>query len=56
MFNLRKLLNLQKDVPNHYPEGFLLKRDAQDSDLAHFLEDGSKIKIHSEINPPLKLK
>ena len=34
---------IPKSVPNHYPEYFHLKReDAQDSDLAHFLEDGVK--------------
>ena len=43
----------KKYMPNHYLQPFDLSGKVEDSDLAHFLEDGSKVKIHSEIRLPL---
>ena len=45
--------HLPKNVPNHYPEHYPHKIYAQDSDLAHFLGDGAKMKKKSDLNPPL---
>ena len=45
-------------MPNSYPIFFslwlYLGLKVEDSDLAHFLEDGTKLKITSENQPPLK--
>ena len=37
-------------MPNQYPELFHLKIQVQDSDLAHFLEDGAKVKNFLRLN------